>query len=126
MDRHMPLAAPSAALFVSSDKCAEASYPVMVYCVRITEMGSTKSSQPHPDVAPPNMPLLLMVLANTSEKLAWRVGIRNRPGSTAAAPATCHHTETLLMMASRWLEKMLMIAEIARMITNRMKVRVRL
>jgi len=26
----MPLAAPSAALFVSSDRCAEASYPVIV------------------------------------------------------------------------------------------------
>ena len=26
---------------------------------------------------------------------------------TIAAPATCHHTDTLLMMASRWLEKML-------------------
>src|ERR1700736_4579344 len=104
MDRHMPLAAPSAALFVSSDKCAEESYPVMVYWVRITEMGSTKSSQPHPDVAPPNMPLLLMVLANTSEKLACCAGTRNRIRMTAAAPATCHQTETLLMTASRWLE----------------------
>ncbi len=30
------------------------------------------------------------------------------------------------MTASRWLEKMLMIAETARMMTNRMNVRVRL
>ena len=30
---------------------------------------------------------------------------------TAAAPATCHHTEMLLMTASRWDEKMLMMAD---------------
>ena len=68
------------------------------------------------DVEPPNMPLLLMVLANTSLKLACCSGTRNRIRITAAAPATCHHTEMLLMTASRWLEKMLMIAETARMI----------
>ena len=28
----------------------------------------------------------------------------------AAAPTTCHHTEMLLKMESRWLEKMLTIA----------------
>ena len=52
--------------------------------------------------------------------------MRNRIRITAAAPATCHHTETLLMTASRWDEKMLMVAETARMITNRMNVLVRL
>ena len=45
---------------------------------------------------------------------------------TAAAPATCHHTEMLLMTASRCDEKMLMSAETARMTTNMMKVLVRL
>ena len=39
---------------------------------------------------------------------------------TAAAPATCHHTEMLLMTASRWDEKMLMVADNARM-TRKMK-----
>ena len=43
-----------------------------------------------------------------------------------AAPATCHHTEMLLITASRWDEKMLMVADAARMITNRMNVLVRL
>ncbi len=37
---------------------------------------------------------------------------------TAAAPATCHHTEMLLMTASRCDEKMLMVAETARMARN--------
>ena len=45
---------------------------------------------------------------------------------TAAAPATCHHTEMLLMTASRCDEKMLISADTARMTTNNMKVLVRL
>ena len=45
---------------------------------------------------------------------------------TAAAPATCHHTETLLITASRWDEKMLISAEIAKMTMNSTNVRVRL
>ncbi len=45
---------------------------------------------------------------------------------TAVAPATCHHTETLLMTASRCDEKMLITAEAARMIRNMMNTRVRL
>ena len=100
---------------------------MIVYWVRIAAIGSTKISQPKPDVSPPNMPLLLMVLANTSEKLACCSGMKPSGSAiTAAAPATCHHTETLLMTASRCDEKMLMIAEAARMITNRMNVLVRL
>ena len=45
---------------------------------------------------------------------------------TAAAPTTCHHTEMLLMTANRWLEKMLMIADSARMTTNMANTLVRL
>lgn len=99
---------------------------MIVYCVRITEIGSTTSSQPAPEVAPPNMPLLLIVLAKTSEKLAWWLGTKIRMPMTAAAPKTCHHTETLLMIASRWLEKMLISAEMPRMATKMTNVRVRL
>ena len=122
----MPLAAAPAALLVSSERCAEASYPVIVYWVRIAEIGSTKNNHPAPLVSPSNRPLLLIVWANTSEKLAWWSGTRNRMTMTAAAPATCHHTETLLMIASRWLEKMFTTAAMARMITNMMKTLVRL
>ena len=99
---------------------------MIVYWVRIAEIGSTNSSQPNPEVDPPNIPLLLMVLANTSEKLACCSGTRNRMPITAAAPTTCHHTEMLLMTASRWLEKMLMIATTTRMTRNITNVRVRL
>src|SRR3954468_7073853 len=122
----MPLAAAPAALMVSSDGCADASEPVIVYWVRIAAIGSTNSRKPQPDEEPPNMPLLLIVLANTSPKLACWSGMAHRITITAAAPATCHHTDTLLMIASRWDEKMLMSAEIARMTTNITKVRVRL
>ena len=90
----------------------------MVYWVRIAEIGSTKSSQPHPEVAPPNIPLLLTVRAKTSPRVACRSGTRARIAITVAAPATCHQTETLLITASRWLEKMLMAATTARMIRN--------
>ena len=45
---------------------------------------------------------------------------------TIAAPATCHHTETLLMTASRCDEKMLMVADSARMTRKMMNVLVRL
>ena len=97
----MPLAAALAALLVSSERWAEASYPVIVYWVRIAEIGSTNNSQPQPEVAPPKIPLLLTVRAKTSPKLAWRSGTSARIAITAPAPATCHHTEMLLMTASR-------------------------
>ena len=50
--------------------------------------------------------------------LAWWWGRKIRISTMAAAPNTCHHTETLLMMASRWLEKMLTMAAITRMATK--------
>ena len=53
-------------------------------------------------------------------------GTRNRIAMTAVAPATCHHTEMLLMMANRWLEKILMTAAVTRMIRNITKTRLRL
>ena len=46
--------------------------------------------------------------------------------TTAAAPKTCHHTDTLLTMASSWLEKMLTTAAIARMATKNRKIVFRL
>ena len=39
----MPLAAPSAAPCVSSDRWAEASNPVIVYCVSRNPSGSTRN-----------------------------------------------------------------------------------
>ena len=72
------------------------------------------------------MPVLLTVVAKTVLKLACCSGIRNRIRITIAAPATCHHTDTLLMTASRCDEKMLMVADNARMIRKMMNVLVRL
>ena len=41
MDFQMPFAAPSAAPWVSSERCAEASKPVIVYWVRRKPSGRT-------------------------------------------------------------------------------------
>ncbi len=47
----------------------------------------------------------------TNEKLAWWLGPKTQDQhDDRRAPNTCHHTETLLSMASRWLEKMLISA----------------
>jgi hypothetical protein len=69
-------------------------------------------------VRPPKNPVLLTVWVNTDEALAWWLGRKMRMSTTAAAPNTCHHTDTLLMTASRWLEKMLTSAASARMATK--------
>ena len=45
---------------------------------------------------------------------------------TIAAPTTCHHTETLFRMASRWLEKMLTTAASASTTMKMMNTLVRL
>ena len=60
-----------------------------------------------PCVCPPKKPVLLTVCVKTDETLAWWSGTKTRISTTAAAPATCHHTEMLFSTASRWLEKML-------------------
>ena len=99
---------------------------MIVYWVRIADIGSTNSRKVNPEVEPPKKPVLLTVVANTVEKLACCSGISHRMTMTAAAPMTCHHTEMLLMTASKWLEKMLMVATITRMTRNMMNVRVRL
>jgi hypothetical protein len=41
----MPLAAEFAAWCVSSDRCADASYPVIVYWVRMNDSGTTKKKE---------------------------------------------------------------------------------
>src|SRR6266705_1320860 len=52
-ERQTPFAAPSAAPRVSSAVCAEASYPVCVYIVRMKPIGSTYSQKNGPLMCPP-------------------------------------------------------------------------
>ena len=78
-------------------------------------MGSTTMKNPSPWVFPPKKPVLLTVEVKTIEALAWWWGRKIRMSTIAAAPNTCHHTETLLTRASRWLEKMLIMAAMTRM-----------
>ena len=67
----MPLAAELAAECVSSDRCAEASYPVMVYWVSRAPMGKTMKRNPSPPVLPPKKPVLLTREVKTDDTLAW-------------------------------------------------------
>ncbi len=83
----MPLAAVSAALFVSSERCAEASYPVIVYWVSSAPMGRTTTRNPSPWVLPPKKPVLFTVEVNTDEALAWWCGRKTRMRTMAAARA---------------------------------------
>ena len=110
----MPLAAESAAECVSSDRWAEASYPVIVYCVSRAPIGRTTKMKPNPLVLPPKNPVLLTVEVKTMLALAWWWGRKIRISTMAVAPITCQYTEMLLKMASRWLEKMLASAAMTR------------
>src|SRR3954449_10069600 len=60
-ERHTPCAAPIAASRVSSAVCADASYPVCVYIVRMKPIGSTRNQNGRPPVAPPSKPVLLIL-----------------------------------------------------------------
>ena len=110
----MPLAAELAAECVSSERWAEASYPVMVYWVSRAPMGRITKMNPNPLVFPPKNPVLFTVDVKTIEALAWWWGRMIRIRTIAAAPSTCHQTEMLLKMESRWLEKMLITAAMTR------------
>ena len=69
----------------------------------------------------------MTVEPKTSPMEAWVVPSarkNHRTSTMTVAPMTCHHTETLLSTASRWLEKMFKTAASARMTKNRMNTRV--
>ena len=59
-------------------------------------------------VCPPKNPVLFTVCVKTAlTTLAWWLGHEDQDQRRpTAAPATCHHTEMLFRIASRWLEKM--------------------
>ena len=81
---------------------------MIVYCVRRAPSGSTMKMKPEP-VRLAAEEAGVVDGRGEDRRRRWR-GVRaRRTGSRtmAAAPNTCHQTETLLRMASRWLEKML-------------------
>src|SRR4051812_1441530 len=97
MDCQIPRAALLAAPWVSSDRCAEASYPVIVYWVSRKPRGSTYSQK----VVPLPNPELLIRSVKTNDRLWWVSGVKISTRTTIAAPNTCHQTEMLLITASR-------------------------
>src|SRR3954447_11098046 len=98
-DRHTPCAAPSAAPRVSSEMCADASYPVCVYIVSRKPCVRT-SNQNQPPTDPPRNPELLILCEKTNLNDWCSAGANTRIAITTATPITCHQTETLLSAAT--------------------------
>src|SRR5690625_399501 len=96
IDRQMPLAAPCEAAAVSSDRCADASKPVIVYCVSKKPSGNTRNQY-----FASSYPELFKRSVKTKLRLWCWSGTTARIRITIAAPATCHHTEMLLSTAIR-------------------------
>src|SRR5262249_27602080 len=98
-----PRAAALAAPCVSSEMCADASKPVIVYWVRRKPSGSTY----HQNMLSPKPELFRCVVKTWSTLACWS-GTMTRTPTITATPRTCHHTEMLLKIATRWLPRMLM------------------
>ena len=112
-----PSRPPSAAPWVSSDRWAEASKPVIVYCV------SRKPQRQHASrtsscSCSAEAGVVDALGEHEADALVRGRARRSGPGSRSRAPATCHHTEMLLMIASRWLRKMFSTAASTRMTTK--------
>ena len=90
------MAAEIAASCVSSETCADASKPVIVYCVSRKPSGSTY----HQNMLWPK-PELFCVWVNTSLKLAWSDGAKIRIPTITRTPATCQKTEMPFSRATR-------------------------
>src|SRR6478736_2909618 len=119
----MPFAADCAASWVSSERCTEASNPVIVYWVRMKPNGMITNQNTPELVEPSDHPDPLNLSVKTWDMLRWSSGTKIRTATSTVAPTTCHHTEMLLSSASRWLEKMLITVISARMITKKRKTR---
>src|SRR5262245_17048543 len=102
----MPLAAALDADDVSSDRCAHASNPVIVYWVSRKPNGTTASQKAGLVTLPSLHPEALYLSVKTKLN-DWCVsGTTIRISTIAVAPITCHHTDTLFMIAIRWPLKM--------------------
>src|SRR6478735_9091694 len=117
----MPWAAAFAAPWVSSDRCTEASNPVIVYWVRMKPNGMIAKKYTRLLVDPSAQPDPLNLSVKTWDTLRCWSGTMISTSTSTVAPTTCHHTETLLMSASRWLEKMLTTVMKARITTKKRK-----
>ena len=67
---------------------------------------------------PLEKPELLKRSVKTNFADWWWSGTKTRTSRITATPATCHHTETPLILATRWLPAMFTRAWKARMITK--------
>ena len=106
----MPLAAALDADAVSSDRWAEASNPVIVYCVSRKPNGTIANQNAKLVVLPSLKPGVVEPLGEDVAERLVLVGDEDQDQHDRAAPTTCHQTETLFMIAIRWLLKMLSTA----------------
>src|SRR5690349_13052465 len=120
MDCQSPRAAECAAPCVSSDRCADASNPVIVYCVSRNPSGSTYNQY-----MPSEKPELLIRSVKTKDGDWYSFAVMSSTSTTAAAPNTCQYAETLFTSASRCDWKMLISATRTIRTTNSTNVRVR-
>ena len=88
IERQMPFAAPLAAPWVSSDRWAEASKPVIVYCVSRKPSGSTY----HQNIPCPK-PELLIVSVNTKSTLWWVSGTKASTSTCADTASNARHSD---------------------------------
>src|SRR6478736_3463388 len=119
----MPCAAAFAAPCVSSERCTEASKPVIVYWVRMKPNGMITNQKAIELVDPSDHPDPLNLSVKTWLMLRCWSGTKISTPMSTAAPTTCHHTDTLLSSARRWLEKMLISVISARITMKKMKIR---
>src|SRR5215216_2830780 len=87
---------------VSSDRWADASNPVIVYCV-----SRKPSGRMYHQYMLSEKPELLIVSVKTNDGDWYSFAVSSRISTTAAAPNTCQYAEMLLTSASRCELKML-------------------
>src|ERR1700751_2449030 len=110
----MPCAAALAALVVSSERCAEASKPVIVYWVRIPPSGTTYRKNLRL-LVPPENPELLIQCVNTKDALWCELGPKIRISTIADAPTMCQYADELFQYDRMCAGNRLMNTWIARM-----------
>src|SRR6516225_9970915 len=97
MEFTIPLGPEIDAVLVSSVMCAEASYPVKVYCAMSNPIRTTYRLEWNP--------VWLTNLVKTKLPVAWCVGTKASTATMTTTPMTCHHTLTSERKATTWTPK---------------------
>src|SRR5436190_6222029 len=96
-DMTMPMAADRDAFLVSSLMCAEASYPVMVYCAMRSPIPNTTQNIGFEKLEPWK-PEKFSVSVNTKLTDLWCSGTMMSATTMTSTPPMCHQAEMLLII----------------------------